>query len=258
VVVIDTSEIEPIGSRHRNRDFEPNGTIYGMPVAKGATLDPAQTHAAILRAATHLLYGRGLDGIGVAELCTTIRISKETLYRHFGSKEGLVQAVLWARSDRILQWVHDALDAAGEDPFDQLAAVFDELERWHTEPAFRGCAILNAATQQHDGPARAVARHHLDRQLEVLTDIARRAGAADPTTVGKQLLALRVGATVLADHQADLEAAQSAKEAAVSLLHASRGGAPFVNDPNPNPRPRPRPSPTVDVAPSTSDEVRTD
>src|SRR5687768_1021327 len=109
-----------------------------MPVAKGATLDPASTRAAILDAATRLLYTRGLDGIGVAELCTTMGVSKETLYRHFGSKDGLVLAVLQARSDRLVRWLDEAAALAGEDPFDRLAAVFDTLGRWHAEPRFRG------------------------------------------------------------------------------------------------------------------------
>ncbi len=191
-----------------------------MPVAKGATLDPAQTRAAILRAATSLLYARGLDGIGVAELCSSIGVSKETLYRHFGSKDGLVKAVLEARSDRILRWAHDAVAEAGPDPARQVAAVFDAIGRWHAEPAFRGCAILNAATQHHDGPARAVARRHLDRQRDLLTGIARRAGlpSAEAVKVAKQLLALRIGATVLADHHGDASAAELAKEAALVVL----------------------------------------
>ncbi|MEJ3745011.1 TetR/AcrR family transcriptional regulator [Actinomycetes bacterium KLBMP 9797] len=192
-----------------------------MPVAKGATLDPAQTRAGILRAATALLYQRGLDGIGVAELCATIGVSKETLYRHFGSKEGLMRAVLEARSDSIMRWVHDAVAAAGDDPVDQLAAVFDALTRWHDEPTFRGCAILNAATQQHDGPARIVARQHLDRQLDVLTGITRRAGAGNAVNLAKQLLTLRVGSTVLADHHGDTDAARLAKQAALALLRSA-------------------------------------
>jgi AcrR family transcriptional regulator len=204
-----------------SRRFEPSGTICPMPVAKGATLDPAQTRARILQAATGLLYQRGLDGIGVAELCATMGVSKETLYRHFGSKEGLVRAVLEARSQRIMGWVHNAVAAAGDDPFAQLAAVFDALAQWHEEPTFRGCAILNAAAQQHEGPARAVAYHHLDRQLDVLTDIARRAGAPNPTNLAQQFLALRVGATVLADHHADTEAALLAKRAALNLLRSA-------------------------------------
>jgi Transcriptional regulator len=196
-----------------------------MPVAKGATLDPAQTRAAILGAASRLLYERGLDGIGVAELCTTIGVSKETLYRHFGSKEGLVQAVLEARSDHVVRWLHDAAAAAGEDPADQLTAVFDALGRWHAEPTFRGCAIVNAATQQHDGSARAVAIRHLDRHLDLLTGIARRAGAPDAVSLGKQLLALLEGATVLADHCGDTDAAKLAKQAALALVGSARATA---------------------------------
>ncbi|WP_200211062.1 TetR/AcrR family transcriptional regulator [Micromonospora coerulea] len=202
-----------------------------MPVAKGATLDPAQTRAGILRAATGLLYQRGLDGIGVAELCATMGVSKETLYRHFGSKEGLVRAVLEARSQRIMAWVLKAVAAASDEPYAQLAAVFDALAQWHEEPTFRGCGILNAATQQHEGPARLVAHHHLDRQLDVLTDIARRAGAPNPTHLAKQFLALRVGATVLADHHADTEAALLAKQAALALLRST------ITTPAPAPRP---------------------
>jgi AcrR family transcriptional regulator len=192
-----------------------------MPVAKGATLDPAQTRAGILRAATDLLYQRGLDGIGVAELCATIGVSKETLYRHFGSKEGLIQAVLEARSDRILRWARDAVAAAGDDPVDQLGAAFDALTRWHEKPTFRGCAILNAATQQHDGPARSLAKQHLNRQLDILTDITRRAGAGDAVSLAQQLLALRVGATVLADHHSATDAARLAKQAALTLLRSA-------------------------------------
>ncbi|GGR99055.1 TetR family transcriptional regulator [Micromonospora fulviviridis] len=197
-----------------------------MPVPKGTPLDPAHTRTAILRTATRLLYQRGLDGIGVAELCATMGVSKETLYRHFGSKEELARAVLQARSDRILRWVHDAVAAAGDDPFDQLAAVFDALQRWHGEPTFRGCAILNAATQHHDGPARAVARQHLDRQLDVLIDIARRAAVTDPVSTAKQMLALRTGATILADHHGDADAARVAKEAALALLRTARSHTP--------------------------------
>lgn len=55
-----------------------------------------------------------------------------------------------------------------------------------------------------------------------LTGIARRAGAGDPVNVAKQLLALRVGATVLADHHGDTDAARLAKHAALALLRPAR------------------------------------
>ena len=101
-----------------------------MPVAKGSTIDPARTRATILEAASVMLYERGLDGIGVAELCARVGVSKETLYRHFGTKEGLAEAALRQRSERFTQWLTAAAEAAGDDPRDQLAAVFDALQQW--------------------------------------------------------------------------------------------------------------------------------
>jgi AcrR family transcriptional regulator len=191
-----------------------------MPVARGATLDPAQTRAAILAAASGLLYERGLDGIGVAELCTTIGVSKETLYRHFGSKNGLAAAVLEGRSEKLVAGLREAAAAAGDDPAAQLAAVFDTVGQRHAEPAFRGCAVMNAATQWHDSRARAVAVRHLDRYLDLLVGIARAAGAPDPVALGRQLLTLVEGSTVLADHHGDTGAAAVAKQAALTLLRS--------------------------------------
>lgn len=190
-----------------------------MPVAKGTSLDPARTRETILASATEIFYRRGLDGAGIAELCAAAGASKETLYRHFGSKDGLIGAVLAARSDRVIRWVTDAAEAAGSDPGARLAAVFDAFGTWYAEPGFRGCAIVNAATQRHEDPARAVVVRHLDRYLELLTDIAVRAGAGDPARLGRQLLMLLEGATVLADHHdTDGATAAYARQAALDLL----------------------------------------
>ncbi|ACZ91147.1 TetR/AcrR family transcriptional regulator [Streptosporangium roseum] len=192
-----------------------------MPVAKGSTIDPARTRATILEAATLVLYERGLDGIGVTELCTRVGVSKETLYRHFGTKDGLVQAMLEARSERVSAWLADAVAAAGDDPADQLAAVFDALQRWYDEPVFRGCAMVNAAAQHHVEAVRAITARHLGRYLELLTGIATRAGAADPHVLARQLLMLVEGATVVAEHLGAAGTGEHARRAALTLLSAS-------------------------------------
>ncbi|MEU0794202.1 TetR/AcrR family transcriptional regulator [Amycolatopsis sp. NPDC005961] len=193
-----------------------------MPVPKGSTIDPERTRAAILREATRVLYERGLDGIGVAALCARLGVSKETLYRHFGTKDGLVHAVLEARSDRIVQWLTGIVRQAGnDDPVGQLAALFDALQRWYKEPAFRGCGLLNAAAQHHTDPVRAIAARHLGRYADLLTEIAVRAGAADPHRLARQLLILVEGATAVADHH-DRHAGDDAREAALTLLAAAR------------------------------------
>lgn len=192
-----------------------------MPVPKGATLDPQRTREGIIDVAADLFYNRGLDGTGVAELCANAGISKETLYRHFGSKDGLVQVVLEERSRRVTRWLQSAAATAGDDPADQLAAVFDALGRWYAEPSFRGCAIVNAATQRHSAPASPAASRHLGRHLSLLREIAARAGAADPDALARQLLVLVEGATVVADHLDADGIAHDAREAALALLRAS-------------------------------------
>ncbi|WP_033279210.1 TetR/AcrR family transcriptional regulator [Streptomyces sp. NRRL F-525] len=192
-----------------------------MPVPKGTALDPDRTRATLLASATEILYERGLDGVGVAELCRTVGASKETLYRHFGSKDGLVEAVLEARSDRVVRWLTEAAEAAGPDPRAQLTALFDVLGGWYRQPGFRGCAIVNAATQRHAPPARTLADRHLARYGELLTGIAERAGAREPALLGRQLLILLEGATVVADHHDPAgRAAEDAKLAALALLSA--------------------------------------
>jgi AcrR family transcriptional regulator len=192
-----------------------------MPVARGSTIDPARTRAAILDAATEVLYERGLDGVGVAELCTRVGVSKETLYRHFGTKDSLVVAMLEARSARVTSWLAEAAAAAGPDPADELAAVFDALQGWYEEPIFRGCAMLNAAAQHHVAEVRAITARHLDRYLELLTGIASRAGAAEPQVLGRQLLMLVEGATVVADQHGAAGVGEHARQAALALLSAA-------------------------------------
>ena len=190
-----------------------------MPVAKGTSLDPERTRAAMLDAATVVFYERGLDGVGIAELCSSVGASKETLYRHFGSKDGLIAAVLKARSDRNNAWLRRAAETGGDDPSAQLTAVFAVLGEWFDQPEYRGCALVNAATQRHFEPARGMVVLHLDRYQALLTEIAAAAGVADPDRVGRQLLMLLQGATVMADHHAlGRAAADDALAAALPLL----------------------------------------
>jgi AcrR family transcriptional regulator len=192
-----------------------------MPVAKGSTIDPARTRATILEAATRVLYERGLDGIGVAELCASVGVSKETLYRHFATKDGLVREVLETRSEKVASWLADTVAAAGDDPGDQLAAMFDALQQWYYEPVFRGCAMVNAAAQHRVEAVRAITARHLDRYLELLTGIATRAGATDPHALGRQLLMLVEGATIVAEHHGAASTDGHARRAALTLLSAA-------------------------------------
>jgi hypothetical protein len=102
--------------------------------------------------------------------------------------------------------------------------VFDALQQWYDDPVFRGCAMLNAAAQHHVEPVRTITARHLDRHLELLTGIAERAGADDPPVLGRQLLMLVEGATVVAAHHDSAGAGEHARQAALTLLSAAAPG----------------------------------
>jgi AcrR family transcriptional regulator len=186
-----------------------------MPVAAGETIDLERTRAKILRAAGELFYREGTT-VSVDDIARRAATSKLTVYRHFGDKAGLLEAVLQERSDRVITWLTVAAERPSE-PLDQLLAVFDALQSWYSERRFRGCAIVNAATQSPPDPrpARLIAAKHLSRLHELFARLAARAGAPDPDLAGRQLMILLEGATVVAAMTGDPRAATDAR----ALVH---------------------------------------
>lgn len=198
-----------------------------MPVPKGSTLNPDRTRRKLLDAATRLFYERGIPGVGVNDIAATAEVSKLSLYKHFHSKAGLVEAVLSARSDRVAAWLRAAADHPDQTPEARILAVFDALASWYASPEFRGCALVNAAVESRGvpGAAQDIARRHLARHRDLLTMLAARANALDPDALGQQLLLLLEGATVVAAVTGNPDAGHHARNAAHALTihHARRG-----------------------------------
>lgn len=67
----------------------------------------------LLEEALRLFARRGVDAVGVQEVVDAAGVTKPTLYHHYGSKEGLVKALV----DRGFQHLNAALDSLG--PYDR-------------------------------------------------------------------------------------------------------------------------------------------
>jgi AcrR family transcriptional regulator len=189
-----------------------------VPVPAGETIDVERTRAKLLRAATEAFYRDGIAA-SIDEIARRARTSKLTVYRHFGDKDGLLEQALRQRSDRVAEWLSAAANAP-VDPLDQLVAVFDALHGWHAERQFRGCALVNAATQApvDAQAARRIAAEHLARLRTLLTHLAAQAGAPDPDLAGRQLLILLEGATMVAATGHDRSAALDARALIGSVI----------------------------------------
>jgi TetR/AcrR family transcriptional regulator len=80
----------------------------------------------ILQVALGLFSERGYEAVGVAEICEASGITKPTLYHYFGSKRGLLDAIIAERGGPLALRIRDAASyAAG----DRARGVSDGLER---------------------------------------------------------------------------------------------------------------------------------
>ncbi|MDT3398385.1 TetR/AcrR family transcriptional regulator [Streptomyces sp. B1866] len=195
-----------------------------MPVKAGTAIDPGATRARVLASAAQLFYDRGVHSVGVDEIAQHAGASKLTIYRHFGSKEGLVEAVLRSRSER----AHDILAArvAEEPPGPgRVLAIFDLLTRWFGEKGYRGCPVVNTAveTRAHSGAVREVPRAHLARYRELIEGLLTEAGVAAPAALARQVLLLIEGAIAVTAIDGDITAGRDARDAAETLLTAALG-----------------------------------
>ncbi|MEI7773030.1 MAG: helix-turn-helix domain-containing protein [Chloroflexales bacterium] len=82
--------------------------------------------AHILDQALQLFATRGYDGVGVQEICASAGVTKPTLYHYFGSKRGLLTALVQERSAAFHAALAEATTYAGDLPLslERIATVY--------------------------------------------------------------------------------------------------------------------------------------
>ncbi len=78
----------------------------------------------LLSAAARLMARDGADSVSMQALATEASVSVGLIYRYFGNKEDLLLAVIVEVLDAFDQQVPAAIDAAGTDPVERIAAAF--------------------------------------------------------------------------------------------------------------------------------------
>ena len=178
----------------------------------------------LLRAADQLFYEEGVYSVGIDRVIAEAGVAKGSLYYVFGSKDELVRAYLGGRSE---QWrVHMAheLDARYTTARDRLVGVFEVLAEGCAAPGFRGCPFINASAEARPGGVvQEATDSHRAWVRELLSALAREAGAVDPDGLAAQLTLLYDGAMVAAQLDHDPAAALPARDAAEALVSAALG-----------------------------------
>ena len=103
----------------------------------------------IIATALDLFYRQGYLATGINQVIAESRVSKNTFYYYFPSKDDLCVAYLQERHKIWMQWLSDHLKTKSS-PYKKLISLFAFLEKWLRECDFRGCAFLNIATEVPD------------------------------------------------------------------------------------------------------------
>jgi AcrR family transcriptional regulator len=178
----------------------------------------------ILRTATELFRKEGIAAVGVNRIIGEADVAPMTLYRQFGSKDGLVAAALEHWGTQWLNFLADALDRSGDDPRARFDGLWEALEEWVAADGFRGSFIANGATElrsEPDHPAHAVIAAHRRALRQLLEDLAKAAWAYDTAVLAAQLQVLVDGAVAAAAVDRDPAAARGARELARAAVAAA-------------------------------------
>jgi AcrR family transcriptional regulator len=184
------------------------------------TTSSPNTRDRLLLAAAELLHESGGRSASTRAICERAGVQAPTLYHHFGSKQGLIDAVI---QHGFNQYV-DPAPSTGEtiDPIDSIRHGWDRHVQFGLEhPSFY--ALLYGNVER--GRPCAITSPALSRLTELLRAAARRGQLrVPPEAAAAHLLAANVGVTLslIAQPEAhtDLSLSHQAREAALAAICA--------------------------------------
>lgn len=180
----------------------------------------------ILQTAYDLFTQRGVRDVPVDEIIKRSGVAIATFYRHFRSKDELVEAFL---SRREQLWTSDSIVSAardrGSDPVEKLLAIFDVFDEWFHRENFEGDSFVNVLLEMGaEHPLGKASIKHLANVRRNLEELAVEAGLREPKEFAFSYQILMKGAIIEAT-MGDMKAAKRAQRMARRLIDDYLGPA---------------------------------
>lgn len=155
---------------------------------------------AILQAADVLFTQNGFNGTGVDAIARASGVTKRTLYKQFGSKQGLIEAVLDQHTARMMAAVRVHLEALALPPRERLLACFDYYRTWFAGPNFSGCIFIKTVNEFGNCSLELTKKAQASKlaMRELLREIALEAGIGSAESLADELHLLLEGSIVVA------------------------------------------------------------
>lgn len=176
--------------------------------------------ARILDAAYELFARNGIQAVGIDAVISRSGVARQTLYRHFASKQDLVLAFLERREQEwTRRWLEEEVRARANDPGSRLLAIFDVFDEWFARSDFEGCSFINVMLEHPDptDPVHRASVSYLAGIRGFVEGLAREAGIPDAQDFARQWHILMKGSIVAAG-EGDRDAARRAKRIGALLL----------------------------------------
>jgi AcrR family transcriptional regulator len=174
----------------------------------------------ILATSYELFARRGIQAVGIDAIVEQSGVARQTLYRHFNSKQELVLAFLERREQLWTRdWLQSEVERTASEPEERLLAIFDVFDGWFHSPDFEGCSFINVLLEIADpaDPVHRAGAAYLAGIREFLKTLARDAKIADPDNFARKWHILMKGSIVSAG-EGDRDAARRARQIASILL----------------------------------------
>lgn len=178
----------------------------------------------LIAAATRLFCRYGVNSVGVDAIVEAAGTAKTTLYKVFGSKDGLVEAVLEREGRAWRAWFMAEMDGPGGAPQERLARLGPALRQWFAREDFYGCPFINAVgeSDKADDRLRLLAIAHKKIVLERIATLCAEAGCRDPGDVAHTLGLIIDGAIVAALITRDAGVADTAGRACAAIVSGAQ------------------------------------
>jgi AcrR family transcriptional regulator len=174
---------------------EPTGGDQRAAADRPLRADARRNRARVLQAAEEVFADKGVTA-STEEIAKRAGVGIGTVFRHFPTKESLLEAVLVGRMRRLAEGARELSEAV--DP----STAFFEFFHSVVDHAASKAALADALAGAGIDPATAVAdvADEARRAIEVLLDRARQAGAVRSDLGVAEVFALLVGASRAAEY----------------------------------------------------------
>lgn len=161
---------------------------------------PQDTREKLIAAGLDLFYQHGFHALGLDRILDAVGTTKTTFYKYFESKEALALACIERRDESWRKRLPQLLrERGGEDPIDQLRAVWSVWRDWFDNINFNGCLFIHACSEFPDpnDPCHQAAWANVDALRDIVRDLAEQAGLSDPDSFAQEYGLLMQGAIIM-------------------------------------------------------------